>query len=170
MIKKLILIHLVLITPLILYNLFCWNKFEKYKDNYNSLVQIQNQIRYLKYVQNKNTQAVACYSQSDPQYLYNQIETFPLSYGQKRIQFIESNLAENGFYSEKGQTLTQSVQVDLKDLKLLLEKIEGKMGSNIFSPPHLIVQEFSLKKNMNQENVIYDLNFKLIKKDYPQKS
>lgn len=170
MIKKLILLHLALITPLILYNLFCWNKFEKFKENHNSLVQFQNQIRYLKYIQNKNMQAVALYSQSDPQYLYSQIETFPLSYDQKKIQFLESNLTENSFYSEKGQTMTQSVQVDLKDLKLLLEKIEGKISSYSFSPPHLIVQEFSLKKNKNQENILYDLNFKLIKKDYPKKS
>lgn len=89
---------------------------------------------------------------------------------QNSIRFSEGVVQTYPLFSETAETLVKPVEVDSKDLQNILSKIEG---TNIGpytkgdSPPQLIISELKLeKKNTNAENEVYQLQLKLIKREF----
>lgn len=84
--------------------------------------------------------------------------------------FSEGMVQTFPFFNEIPEALAHSVEVDLNDLKKILAKIEGvKIGA--FEPgphrPQLIITDFRLdRKTAPEESDLYNLNLKLIKREY----
>lgn len=97
----------------------------------------------------------------------------------KRLEFLTSgnNLAfTEGVvqsypqFQETTETLVHSIEVTVDDLQEILSRIEGiKMGtySPPPNPPQLIILNFKIdRKNISEKNEIYNLNLKLLKREY----
>ena len=164
MFKKLIVIHLILFSPLLFYNTLKWKKLNSLKKSQSTLKNLSAQVCTFSQIECSNSRTKEKHSGGAAQYLYDELESYNLSSGQQKIQLIESPLSENSFYIEKEESLARSVQVDLKELRTILQKVEGDTSKE--TKPHLLFQEFSIKKNKKQENGLYDFNFKLIKREY----
>lgn len=98
----------------------------------------------------------------------------------KRLEFLTSN--ENSlifsegvvqtfpYFQETTETLVHPVEVGPKDIQNILARIEGvKIGDYLPGPfrPQLIMTEFILdKKKVHDNNEVYLLNLKLIKREF----
>ncbi len=168
MFKRLALIHFVMLLPLVSYNLLKWKQFGSLKNKHTAIVLLTDQIKSFSFTEKENTATKEVYQDPEPNYLYNQIESMATSRDKQKILLIESKGSSSPFYQDKIESLARSICVDLKDLKTLLERVEQ---SHLKSQraPHLIFNEFSLKKNTGEKNTLYDLNFKLTKREYKTK-
>lgn len=86
------------------------------------------------------------------------------------IVFVEGVVQSYPLYQETTETLSHPVEVNVSDIQKILARIEGveigpfKPGPN---PPQLIVLDFKLdKKKTIHENEVYQLNLKLLKREY----
>lgn len=165
MLKKTLLIHLLLISPLCFYNLVKWVALKESHQLHTSLFKLHLSAESFSEISSLNKEVINKYHLSDPNYLYHEVELYPLNCKSEKIQLVESPLFENSFYKEKLETLARPVKVDLNDLRVLLEKIEAPISPNE-KRPHLTISHLSLKKNQKNESLLYDLNFKLIKREY----
>lgn len=165
MYKKIILFHLLLLAPLCVYNLIKWKALQNASKMRATLYHLQQSAENFSKISSLNQKVVSKYQRSDPNYLYHEVECYPLNNKLGKIQLIESPLCENSFYKEKLEALAKPIKVDLNDLRNLLRIIEAPIGSNE-ARPQLTFSYFSLKKNPKGESLIYDLNFKLIKREY----
>lgn len=91
-----------------------------------------------------------------------------------KIVFAEGVVQTYPHFTETNETLVHPVEVDLKDLENLLSKIEG-IDIGPFKPgPHplqLIITDFKLeKKNAGKDNEVFNLNLKLLKREYSSES
>lgn len=87
-----------------------------------------------------------------------------------RLSFIESNVTSYPIFQETTETLAHPVEVNLEDIKEILAKVEGlqigkyKPGPN---PPQLLILDFRIDKQaQSEDNEIYLLNLKLLKREY----
>lgn len=97
----------------------------------------------------------------------------------KRLEFLTNNnnmvftegvVQSNPLFQETTETLVHPVEVNVKDIRAILAKIEGthigqeSPGSN---RPQLIILDFKLeKKHMTDKNEIFNLNLKLLKREF----
>lgn len=165
MLKKMIVIHTLLIAPLFFYNIINWERLKTLQKRQEDLQSLTTQAQIIHQREKSNERVQNQYRHASEQYLYSEVESLSLLNSTQKIQFIESPISENSFYVEKDEGLAHSIQVDLKDLKSILKKIETP-PTEFSTKPHLIFSDFSLKKNSDEENILYDLNFKLIKREY----
>lgn len=90
---------------------------------------------------------------------------------QNRLTFSESNVQTTPFFTEVTETLLHPVEVNVSDLKKILALIEGrKVGEFETGPqrPQLLILDFKLeKKNIRENNEVFDLNMKLLKREFP---
>jgi hypothetical protein len=74
------------------------------------------------------------------------------------------------FFQETAETLIHPVEVDAKDIQTILARIEGvKINESSPGPfkPQLVITEFKLdKKQVNDQNEVYLLNLKLLKREF----
>lgn len=84
--------------------------------------------------------------------------------------FTEGVVQSYPLYQETTETLAHSVEVNVDDVKKILARVEGvqigpyKPGPN---RPQLIVLEFRLDKKVQaNENEIFNMNMKLLKREY----
>lgn len=98
----------------------------------------------------------------------------------KRLEFLidESNsfvfsegvVQSFPLFQETAETLVHPVEVNQSDLQKILARIEGvKIGKFAPGPlrPQLVITEFKLdKKKVNDNNEVYLLNLKLIKREF----
>ncbi|MEC7840246.1 MAG: hypothetical protein VX777_09440 [Chlamydiota bacterium] len=84
--------------------------------------------------------------------------------------FTEGVVQSYPLYQETTESLTHSIEVNVNDIKKILARVEGvnvgpyKPGPN---RPQLIVMDFKIdKKQQPNENEIYQLNMKLLKREY----
>lgn len=84
--------------------------------------------------------------------------------------FTEGVVQSYPLYQETTETLAHSVEVNVGDVKKILARVEGvqigpyKPGPN---RPQLIVLEFRLDKKVQaNENEIFNMNMKLLKREY----
>jgi len=87
-----------------------------------------------------------------------------------KMVFAEGVVQTNPGFTETPETLVKPVEVDLSDLQNILSKIEGidigpyAPGPN---PPQLLISEFKLeKKTAGEENEVFSLNLRLLKREF----
>lgn len=94
-----------------------------------------------------------------------------LSSKQNHLTFTESNVQTTPFFTEVTESLLHPVEVNVSDLKKILALIEGKeIGEFQTAPqrPQLLILDFKLeKKNIRENNEVFDLNMKLLKREFP---
>lgn len=87
------------------------------------------------------------------------------------MTFSEGVLQSTPFFQETTETLVHPVEVNGADLQKILAKIEGTtVGQNKPSPhrPQLIILDFKLdKKRIAEANEVFQLNLKLLKREFP---
>lgn len=90
---------------------------------------------------------------------------------QNHLTFTESNVQTTPFFTEVTETLIHPVEVNVSDLKRILALIEGKDLGEFQAAPHrpqLQIIDFKLeKKNIRDNNEVFDLNMKLLKREFP---
>lgn len=97
----------------------------------------------------------------------------------KRLEFLTNNnnmvftegvVQSNPFFQETTETLVHPVEVNIKDIRAILAKIEGvNVGQEVSGPnrPQMIILDFKLeKKHMTEKNEIFNLNLKLLKREF----
>ena len=161
MLKRLTFIYLALALPLVAINIIQGFKVKKCKNKQGELLLIEKKIESFAALKKQNEEVRSQYKGFNPEYLYDHLEQMPLA--NKRIQLIESSTSKTPFYIEKVETLANAVEVDLTEIQSILECIEG---NKLEKKPHLTFSEFSIKKNNHPENITYNLNFKLTKREY----
>ncbi len=161
MIKKLCILYAFLIVPLFFYNFLRAQKLNQWITRNKELVLIQSKIKSFCSLEEQNKKTISDYLDVDQNYLFKTLEQLPLS--NQKIQLVETFGEKNQFYFDKQETLAQAVDVDLTDIRSILECVEGNAYDH---KPQLFFSEFSLKKNNHPDNIIYSLNFKIIKRDY----
>ena len=86
------------------------------------------------------------------------------------LVFSEGVVQTFPYFQETTETLVHPVEVGPKDIQNILARIEGvKIGDYAPGPfrPQLIITEFKLdKKQINDNNEVYLLNLKLIKREF----
>ena len=84
--------------------------------------------------------------------------------------FSEGVVQSFPLFQETTETLVHPVEINLYDLQQILTRIEGvemKEFSVIANRPQLIILDFKLdKKNVTEKNEIYQLNLKLLKREF----
>lgn len=87
-----------------------------------------------------------------------------------KLVFIEGNVIKGPYFQEVTETLAHPVEVNIEDLKHILTNIEGVAIGNWKPPenrPQLLVLDFRLdKKSQNEDNDLFLLNMKLLKREY----
>lgn len=90
---------------------------------------------------------------------------------QNRLSFSESNVQTTPFFKEVTETLLHPVEVNLSNLKKILALVEGREIGPFKAPigrPQLLIVDFKIdKKSIRENNEVYDLNMKLIKREFP---
>lgn len=94
-----------------------------------------------------------------------------LSGKQNHLSFSESNVQSSAFFKEVTESLLHPVEVNLLDLKKILVLVEGREIAP-YKPasgrPQLLILDFKIdKKNIRENNEVYDLNLKLLKREFP---
>lgn len=86
------------------------------------------------------------------------------------IAFTEGVVQSYPLYQETTETLTHPIEVNVEDIKKILARVEGveiggyKPGPN---KPQLIILDFKMDKKSEQNgNEIYNVNMKLLKREY----
>ncbi len=86
------------------------------------------------------------------------------------LVFAEGVVQTYPYFSETAETLVHPVEIDLNDLQNILAKIEDidiglyKPGPN---PPQLIITDLKLeKRKTSNDNEVFNLNIKLLKREY----
>lgn len=86
------------------------------------------------------------------------------------LSFTEGVVQSNPIFQETTETLVHPVEIDTKDLRTILAKIEGsQIGNELPSPnrPQLIILDFKLeKKQATDKNEVFLLNLKLLKREF----
>ncbi|MEM1282220.1 MAG: hypothetical protein AAGG81_01560 [Chlamydiota bacterium] len=86
------------------------------------------------------------------------------------LVFTEGVVQSYPLYQETTETLSHSVEVNIEDIRKVLARVEGiKIGPYKPGPnrPQMIVLDFKLdKKKQANDNEIYSLNMKLLKREY----
>lgn len=86
------------------------------------------------------------------------------------LSFSEGVVQTFPYFQETTETLVHPVEVNSADIQAILARIEGvKIGEFAPGPfrPQLLITEFKIdKKAMNDENEIYLLNLKLLKREF----
>lgn len=133
-----------------------------YIDKYlETLVFLEPEIEQLqKIVQDKNF--------ADDERVKRRLET--LTTQANSLVFTEGVVQTFPYFQETTETLVHPVEVSARDIQSILAKIEG-VKINGFTPgparPQLIITEFKLdKKNINDKNEVFQLNLKLLKREY----
>ena len=87
-----------------------------------------------------------------------------------KLVFAEGVVQATPYFTETPETLVRPVEVDLNDLQNILAKIEGidmgpyKPGPN---PPQLLITDFKIeKKTAGDDNEVFSLNLKLLKREF----
>ncbi|MBA3603598.1 MAG: hypothetical protein H0W50_08155 [Parachlamydiaceae bacterium] len=90
---------------------------------------------------------------------------------QNHLTFSESNVQSTPFFQEVTETLLYPVEINLQDLQKILTVVEGRDLGVFKTPdgrPQLLILDFKIeKKNIREENQVFDLNMKLLKREYP---
>jgi hypothetical protein len=93
-----------------------------------------------------------------------------LTGNENNLTFTEGVVQSNPLFQETTETLVHPVEIDAKDLRTILAKIEGtQIGEEIPSPnrPQLIILDFKLeRKNAADKNEVFLLNLKLLKREF----
>lgn len=119
----------------------------------------------------KETEALKKISKQN-NFIENEAVTNRLNYLQNRnsLVFAEGVVQSYPHFSETTETLVRPVEVDLVDLQNILAKIEGAQIGPYEpgpTPPQMIITDFKLeKKETTKENEVFNLNVKLIKREY----
>lgn len=86
------------------------------------------------------------------------------------LVFSEGVVQTFPYFQETIETLVHPVEVNAQDIQSILAKVEGvKINEFVPGPsrPQLLITEFKLdKKNVNDKNEVYQLNLKLLKREY----
>ncbi len=90
---------------------------------------------------------------------------------QNHLTFSESNVQSTPFFQEVTETLLYPVEINLLDLQKILTVVEGRDLGAFKTPegrPQLLILDFKIeKKSIREENQVFDLNMKLLKREYP---
>lgn len=90
---------------------------------------------------------------------------------QNHLTFSESNVQSTPYFQEVTETLLHPVEINLLDLQKILTAVEGRELGPFKSSegrPQLLILDFKLeKKNIREENQVFELNMKLLKREYP---
>lgn len=86
------------------------------------------------------------------------------------LLFSEGNILKYPFFQETTATLTHPVEMNLDDLKKFLSLIEGRKMDH-YQPgpnrPQLIITDFKMeKKEVTDQNDVFVINMKLLKREY----
>ena len=86
------------------------------------------------------------------------------------LLFSESNVQAYPFFQETTATLVHPVEVNINDLKKILSLVEGNSINN-FEPsperPQMIILDFKIdKKEPTENNEVFLLNMKILKREY----
>jgi hypothetical protein len=86
------------------------------------------------------------------------------------LVFTEGVVQSNPIFQETTETLVHPVEVNVKDIRAILAKVEGvQIGNEAPGPnrPQLIILDFKLdKKHATEKNDVFILNMKLLKREY----
>lgn len=86
------------------------------------------------------------------------------------LNFTEGVVQNYGVFQETTETLTHPVEVNLKDIQRTLSRVEGvSVGGEEVPPgrPQLLILDFKLdKKKTTDQNEVFLLNMKLLKRDF----
>lgn len=86
------------------------------------------------------------------------------------LVFSEGVVQSFPLFQETTETLVHPVEVNIDDIKKILARIEGvKLGQHTagLNRPQLVITDFKLdKKKLTDENEVYLLNLKLIKREF----
>jgi len=90
--------------------------------------------------------------------------------GNNDMVFTEGVVQSNPSFQETTETLVHPVEVNVKDIRSILAKIEGvEIGKEAPGPnrPQLIILDFKLdKKHVTEKNDVFVLNLKLLKREF----
>jgi len=89
--------------------------------------------------------------------------------GQNTISFVESPMKNYKNFQETLETMARPVEVDAKDLAVILSRIEGVQIGNIVplpSRPDLLIAECKIEKKKGVVHEAYSLHLKIIKREY----
>lgn len=86
------------------------------------------------------------------------------------IVFTEGVVQSYPLYQETTETMTHPIEVNVADIKKILARVEGtEIGSYKPGPnrPQLMILDFKIeKKKQENQNEIFNLNMKLLKREY----
>lgn len=89
---------------------------------------------------------------------------------ENKIVFSEGIVQSTPLFQEVTETLVHPVEINTEDLKQMLAKIEGKEIGNYDSGagrPQLVILDFKIeKKNIAENNEVFLLNLKLLKREF----
>jgi hypothetical protein len=93
-----------------------------------------------------------------------------LSKGENRLSFIEGSIQTGDGIQETAESLAHTIEIDEKDLKEILCRIEGMPYDSsppLSSPPQFLITDFKLNRKKNADNnETFLLNLKLIKREF----
>ncbi len=164
--KTLTLLLLLLTLPLLLFDLWGYNTFKQSKGHEKKLSLLSKRLHSLYRVEAENKQLLTMYLNADPSYIHTSLESLKLPTSPSSIEFIEKLNPKTPYFQEKKETLVKRVNVDFEDLKEILNRIELLENELPRGHPHLIISDFTLKKNKSMGDHFYHLDLELLKRDY----
>lgn len=92
-----------------------------------------------------------------------------LTNGQNNLSVVEGSVKTHADFQETQESLAHPVEVDLKDLKTIISRLEGVSLDDeepVPGRPHLIITEMKVEKKRGIAQEIYYLDLKFIKREY----
>lgn len=110
---------------------------------------------------------------SDPNFTQNEAIRKRLEFltsSKNRLTFIEGAVQSTPQFQEMTETLAHPVEVNVKDVQQILSYIEG-IDIGPFKPPpgrpQLLILDFQLnRKIVSENNEVFELNMKLLKREF----
>ena len=93
-----------------------------------------------------------------------------LSHNENKLMFTEGVVQSTPLFQEVTETLTHPVEINVLDIQKLLCRIEGVSINGCMPPPNrpqFIILDFKIdKKNTPNNNEVFSLNLKLLKREF----
>lgn len=165
--KKLISLTLLILTLiLVLFNISSYEAFCKERKCSVELETLSNFLKKSETIRLENEAFLSSFKPSHPTYIHAELESIRLTSGSK-IEFEEKEIKKHPYYSEGLEKLITRPLIDFEEVKLILEKIETPKAKGTLSPPHLIISDFTLKKNSSLHDNLFQIDLELLKREYP---
>lgn len=123
-------------------------------------------MRKAEVIKFENEMFLANFTPSHSSYIHTELESLRLPSGAK-LEFAEKETKKHPYYSEVLEKLITRPIINLEELKIILERIEPPKENPVLRSPHLIISDFTLKKNSALHDNLFHIDLELLKREYP---